>query len=415
MSNDKRVISVLYDHEGFKMEFGGVSRYYTELIRHLSDSVKWMIAIRRTRNIYLQKEPFSIPPMRKEYTRNDFVKNVLHGHYIRGVDRLFHLLRWHFPELVRADAIANEFQARRLARGRSVDLIHLTEPHFFRDDWRSHVGKRPFVVTVVDLIPELLWGDVDVREKRRLVLEQASGIIAISQYTKDRVTDEYGIPEDKIKVIHLGPDPIGTVEAASPLPGRRYILYVGRRQEISDYKNFTLFIRAVSPLLRLRTNLYLLFTGRPFGEYDNAIFREYGISDKVAHQFADDSQMTNLFAHAEVFVYPSKMEGFGIPILDAFAADCPVALARSSCFPEIAGDAAAYFRFDDEEEIRRAVTNVLDNLSFRGNLIAKGKRRLQEFSWQKCARETEAFYRAILAGTTFSQLSFDPNSCILSK
>jgi glycosyltransferase involved in cell wall biosynthesis len=395
----KKALTILYDYQGFTMEFGGVSRYYTELIRHLPDTVKWMIAIRRTRNLYLQAPPFCIPPMRKEYTGNDFVRDVLHGHRIRGVHRLFHLLRCHFPELVRADAIANEIQAKRLARRRSIDLIHLTEPHFFRDDWKNHVGKKPFVITVVDLIPDILHSPRLRRSLRQEVLAAAAGIISISQYTKDCVVDEYKIPESKIRVIHLGPDPIGTVESESPLPRLQYILYVGRRQEQFDYKNFPFFIRAVAPLLRSRTNLYLLCTGKPFEEYDNAIFREYGISDKVVHQFADDSQMTNLFAHAEVFVYPSKMEGFGIPILDAFAAGCPVALARSTCFPEIAGDAAVYFRFDDEAEILRAVTNVLDNPSVRSNLIAKGKRRLQEFSWQKCARETEAFYREVLSGT----------------
>ena len=91
------------------------------------------------------------------------------------------------------------------------------------------------------------------------------------------------------------------------------------------------------------------------------------------------------------------MEGFGIPILSAFAARCPVILTQASCFPEIAGDAALYFQDGDEEGLRMAVQTILDNHSIRDDLTAKGERRFHNFSWEKCAQETESFYREVLA------------------
>ena len=390
-------ISVLYDDRGFKMEYGGVSRYYTELVRHFPDDVHWRIAVRRTCNRYLLQEPFSVPAMRREYTGDDFTRDVLHGRRIRGIHRLFRLLRRVSPELVHADKLANERHVKRLSRRRCIDLVHLTEPHFFGYDWKRVVGNKPFVTTVVDLIPELLQGRDFIRPHRKAVLDAASGIVAISQFTKDQIVEQYGVPEAKIRVIHLGPDPIGTASGDSPIRFGRYILYVGRRREIADYKNFPFFVRAIAPILKERRDVFLVCTGSPFEDCDRKLFAENGMSDKAIHFVADDRSLTNLFSHAAAFVYPSKMEGFGIPVLDAFAARCPVVLSNSSCFPEIAGDAAIYFDIGDAAGLRQAVQTAMDDNDVRANLIAKGVRRMKMFSWEKCAAETAEFYREVLS------------------
>lgn len=400
-SSSPETISVLYDDRGFKAEFGGVSRYYTELIRHLPDDVKCVLAIRRTRNQLLQAAPFRLPPLRKEYTGTDFDRVVLRGRHFPGINRFFRFLRWASPALVHADELSNERYAIRIARRRDIDLIHLTEPHFFRASWKVITRTKPFVVTVVDLIPELLWNLNGVRNLRKSVLDASTGIIAISQYTKDMIVNQYGVPESKIRVIHLGPDfhdlpPKRDFPAALP---KQYILYVGRRREIADYKNYPFFVRAIAPLLRSSPDLFLLCTGKEFEEYDLALFRKEGIEQKVVHCRADGDLMHMLFAHARTFVYPSKMEGFGIPILDAFLASCPVILSNCSCFPEIAGDAALYFEDGDAEGLRHAVRTVMENLDARNALIARGRDRAKRFSWEKCASETADFYREVLLST----------------
>lgn len=404
MTDKTKFLSVLYDDHGLSNDIGGVSRYYVELWKHFPEQVRWQIAVRYTQNQHLQNEPFNIPPMRREYTVSDFVSRVLKGHYIKGVDRLFWLLRNLVPNLVHADDILNKRLRHSMVKRKDIDLVHLTEPHFFATDWHRDVGEKPFVVTVVDLIPELLCGR-DIRIRRKAILEAASGIIAISQYTKERIIENYDIPDHKIRVIYLGPDFDCPLPNPPSLIHKRYILYVGRRRDHHDYKNFPFFIRAIAPLLHTRKDLFLVCTGKPFEDYDNRLFQETGIADKTIHFFARDDQMPSLFAHAEAFIYPSKMEGFGIPILDAFNARCPVVLSHCSCFPEIAGNAALYFEDGDAEGLRTAITTILDNASVRNDLIEQGSARVKSFSWEKCAIETCGFYKEILQRAAHPPLS----------
>lgn len=98
---------------------------------------------------------------------------------------------------------------------------------------------------------------------------------------------------------------------------------------------------------------------------------------------------------ADAFVYPSKYEGFGIPILEAFACGCPVILNDASCFPEIAEDAALYFRTDEECSFIECY-NKLKDREFKSDLVQKGYSRLKFFSWEKAAKELEFVYKRVL-------------------
>jgi glycosyltransferase involved in cell wall biosynthesis len=94
------------------------------------------------------------------------------------------------------------------------------------------------------------------------------------------------------------------------------------------------------------------------------------------------------------FVYPSEYEGFGIPILEAYQADCPVILNRASCFPEIAGDAALYF--SSEEELTAQIERLLSmSTEDRNALLAKQKERLSRYSWEKSARQMAKIYQSL--------------------
>ena len=102
--------------------------------------------------------------------------------------------------------------------------------------------------------------------------------------------------------------------------------------------------------------------------------------------------MSKLFRNALTFVYPSLYEGFGIPILDAFSAGCPVILSNCSCFPEVGGDAALYFDEGDSETLRNHVKALMKDESLRKTLIEKGKARANLFTWEKCAERTAEVY-----------------------
>jgi len=109
----------------------------------------------------------------------------------------------------------------------------------------------------------------------------------------------------------------------------------------------------------------------------------------------DDSSVVQIYEKAQAFVFPSLYEGFGIPILEAFACKCPVLLSRSSCFPEIASDAALYFDPLDEDSIRETVGDVLRQEDLREDLRTRGLNRLSHFSWEKAASQTMKVYQSL--------------------
>lgn len=389
---DDKCWKVLYDDRGFRMKFGGIPRYFTEVIKRLPIDFVGIIAANRAENLYLQQPPFNMPVARKEFTRQDFSRYFLGGRTLRGLDHLWGIVRRVCPEMVRADRVINDRLFARMSRDANIDLIHLTEPHYFNYPWRKWCKGKKLIVTVHDLIPDMVWKYDWMYPYRKRVLECADRIIAVSNYTKQQIVDFYAIAADKIDVVYHGYMEYGG-EDCHPLFNDRYILYVGNR---NSYKNFTFFVKSIAPLLIKTTDLYLVCTGPKFNLEEVTLFKNLGISSKVIHRFVQDYEMKSLFANAEMFVYPSKVEGFGIPILDAFAAGCPTILAKCSCFPEIAGDAALYFEDGDGDGLCNSILSLLGNEGLKRTMIAQGRARLGNFSWQKCANETATVYKKVL-------------------
>ena len=106
--------------------------------------------------------------------------------------------------------------------------------------------------------------------------------------------------------------------------------------------------------------------------------------------------MPLFYKQAELFVFPSLYEGFGIPILEAFACECPLVCSNTSSLPEIAADGAEYFNPYDVFSIKIAIENVLNNDDRKKVLKLNGKKRLKNFSWQKTAEDTKKIYESIL-------------------
>ena len=385
-------IRILYDNGGFQETHGGVSRYFTEMMRRLPKDCQWELGIAETSNIYLQQPPFNIPPYRQ--TVYDFVKNTLHGHSFKGVSHFYKLLArmmpWKFP----SGELENERAIHKAYLCGDFDILHLTSPHPVKNTWRSVIGQKPIVVTVHDLIPEMLQGNKRVARCRAQLLREASHVIAVSENTKRDVVSLYGIPKEKISVIYHGYMPSKNTSSAMmddiPWP---YLLFVGKR---AGYKNFRFFIEAVAPILREK-GIGLFCTGSAFTDNEKTMLAKLGVEKKVMQRFVSDSELTALFANATAFVYPSVYEGFGIPILDAFNSGCPVILSNCSCFPEVAGDAALYFDKGDAVSLRTNVVELMKESVLRGELIDKGHKRLASFSWERCALEVSELYRQTLA------------------
>ena len=120
------------------------------------------------------------------------------------------------------------------------------------------------------------------------------------------------------------------------------------------------------------------------------------MSKKVFHLFVSDAQLTYLYLKAECFVFPSVYEGFGIPVLEAFAAGCPIALSNASCFPEVAQSGGCYFDPYDIDSMVHSISMLLSDGSYREHQIANGYNVLKQYSWERMGKETAAIYKSIV-------------------
>jgi glycosyltransferase involved in cell wall biosynthesis len=119
--------------------------------------------------------------------------------------------------------------------------------------------------------------------------------------------------------------------------------------------------------------------------------------DSIQVVFGDDVKLSEYYASADAMVYPSLYEGFGIPLLEAMGCGCPVICSNTSSLPEVAGDAAMYFDPEDVQDIAKAMLRVVQLSDDRPKMIARGKLRAQQFSWDVCAQQTFAVYERLLA------------------
>ena len=133
----------------------------------------------------------------------------------------------------------------------------------------------------------------------------------------------------------------------------------------------------------------------PFSDQENTMFDNYGVLDRVEQLFVSDGGLSDLYANALLFVFPSLYEGFGMPVLEAFASGCPAVLSNASSLPEIGGDAAIYFDPFNIEDIRMKLEKVILSPILQCEMVECGYRQLKRFSWKKCVQEVSKIYREI--------------------
>lgn len=230
-------------------------------------------------------------------------------------------------------------------------------------------------------------------------LKHARAIITISEFSKSELIKHYHADTDKIKIVHNGYnnelfsfEP--TAERLSAVLGtygidRPYIFYVGR---LEKKKNIAKLIEAYALARQnfgVKHKLYLI--GDASYGYDEIkyLINEFGVDRYVvATGWIEESHLPFIFKGADAFIFPSKYEGFGIPLLQAMAAGTPIAASRVASIPEIAGDAALYFNPDDAFDMAQKIAEVVQNEGTKQRLIKAGTERSQKFSWDNCARTT---------------------------
>lgn len=359
---------ILYDNQMFTFQrFGGVTRYFADLMYNLpAGEFTFDIPMRYCENHYLT-ETYG-----QKYDKISFPGNY------RIRRRIYQLTNKHI--------------SWKAIKFNDYDIFHPTyfNPYFLKSIKRR---QKPFVLTIHDMTFErypqdVLIYDRTIPHKKRLIAE-ADHIIAVSENTKRDIVELLGTDPSRISVVHHGYRDIVRV---TPQIFDRYVLYVGERK---GYKNFFPWLSAIRPIFNLDPNLKVVCTGSMFTTSELKLFKKWNIADRLVHISANDAQMASLYKYALCFVFPSHYEGFGIPILEAFANGCPVCLSNASCFPEVAGDAALFFNPGDAQSMQDTLKELLVSNTLRDELRRKGLQRSKEFTLEKMVERTCDVYRKV--------------------
>ena len=290
-----------------------------------------------------------------------------------------------------------------------VDLVHspsYTTP--FMTSCKS-------VVTIHDVIfanhPEWCSKRQYLRFKHfvRIAAKQSDAIIVDSNTTRREVLDLTEVPEHKIHVIYLAVDRIyhqikdeKNYEYLKDKYDFRdnYILFVG---SIHPRRNIHRFLKAFS-ILKNEDKIphKILLTGLVL-DYKKEIgdlIESLDLIDSVKLLgFVPDEDLVGLYSFADLFIYPSLYEGFGLPVIEAMACGTPVITSNISSLPEVSGDAAILVDPYNILEMAEAMGNILSNSALREKLIEKGFERVKHFHWEKTAKETLNVYNKVLKNT----------------
>ena len=283
---------------------------------------------------------------------------------------------------------------------KKVDIMHFT--HFNV----PVLYRRPFVVTIHDIIPLLYPGSKIGRSwfRRKCfhwvfqsALSHARAIIAVSENTKKDVCKHFSVSPEKIRVIYEGvPHAAGIAPVSRAEPSLApYILYTG---VLREHKNVSGLVRAFIQLVREGKNIRLVIAGPVDCAYKEPqrLWEEAGLADRVTvKELPSDEELDKIFAAAAVVAVPSFYEGFGFVGLEAMSYGVPVVASRVASLPEILGDAALYFDPHNIREMAATIASVLDDPSAARNLAEKGKKRIERFSWRRMIDETMNIYGII--------------------
>ncbi len=228
------------------------------------------------------------------------------------------------------------------------------------------------------------------------VAEESDQIIAISRYTKDELLQLFPkVDEKKVSVIYEASDIATVAPKKYQLPFKKYIMYVGQQ---SDYKNIKRLGDAHQILLAKYPDLGLVLVGRKnkAALANEAYFNDRNYQNIHFTDFIEDPQLSWLYANTQAYVFPSLMEGFGLPALEAMGHGAPVVSSNATCLPEVYGQAAHYFNPEDSSDIAEAVDQVLSDEALRTRLVRNGYKQIKKYSWKKQAEETLKIYKKVL-------------------
>ena len=236
-------------------------------------------------------------------------------------------------------------------------------------------------------------------------IPNADHILSISEFTKNELVEIMGINSDKITVTPLAPpenfsaptlDQINKFKSNNNLPND-FFLYLGN---IEPRKNLLTIIRAYKKFCEQNNNIKLILAGEQTWLSEKIIteINKLNLENSVLLPgYVNENDLPLWYASAKAFLYPSKYEGFGLPVIEAMAAGAPVITSNVSSLPEVAGDAAILLHPDDIDAWTSAMNFLAENPDGRNKLICAGFSRAANFSWKNCAKITHSVYEKIFS------------------
>lgn len=358
-------MKIFFDYNIFyKQKYGGISSYYFNLFKEFNnDDISFLACPILNKNRYI-----------RQINKNIFSLNIFECP--SAAYGLIDKVNFHVSKI--------------FLKFYNPDIIHITN---YNKKILNHKRAKK-VLTVYDMITEIFpnKNNFELTCIKKKTIEEADHIICISEKTKLDLIDYFNIASTKISVIHLGANLIGKNYV---LEKKNFILYVGSRK---GYKNFENFLCAVRTSKFLYKDFYIIcFGGEKFSKYDHDLLAKYKFDfSKIKYLNGDDIFLQSLYSSAKLFVFPSLYEGFGLPVLESMANNCPVVCSNAGSLPEVAGDSALYFDPNSSESIRNTIEHVIYNDELIIDLVEKGIQRIKLFSWKKCANETINLYKKII-------------------
>jgi glycosyltransferase involved in cell wall biosynthesis len=323
------------------------------------------------------------------------------------------------PSFLRAQARKLKFLRRLWSRSRSNESL-LPQSDGFLEGLGCDVVHFPSQTACLTKIPSIYqpWDlqhchypeffsadDLRVRNVRYPAFcRQARFVCIQTEWGKKDLIREYDVDPDTIVVIRWGT----AFEAYQP-PLETHTSRI--RQELSlpseffvypaitwPHKNHELILRALGQLRAMGRVVHVVFTGviTPYREHLDAIARELGVKDEVHFLgFVRSDQIQSIFSLATAMIFPSKFEGLGLPVLEAFRVKLPVLCSTATVLPEVAGSAALFFDPDSIAELVSAMERVQSSPELRAQLVAEGTRILERYSAHNAALELSRLYEVV--------------------
>jgi glycosyltransferase involved in cell wall biosynthesis len=288
----------------------------------------------------------------------------------------------------------------KLLNGLHADLVHFCQP----EQPILYRGKK--VTTIHDLTllktynPDKNWFIYRFKQfigrfVFKSVVQNSRYIITPTDFTKREILEQFDATDNKVVRIYHDAEMKTTKKEHFNLPSKKFLLSVGQQ---SEYKNIKRLAAAHQSLLRTNPDLLLVLVGKIDGpaQKNKIFFESKGYKNIIFTGFVSDEQLNWLFSEAQVFVFPSLMEGFGFPGLEAMLHGTPVASSNTTCLPEVYGNAALYFNPKDTDDIVEKINTIISNKEVRDDLVTKGNAQVKKYSWKRTAEQTLELYKNAL-------------------